>query len=100
MDASGAIYGGQGNEAAKGEIPAIVTEIERLRSIYDNNSFLRYSNDLLDFLAAGVVTERLYLKSPPPSTAGRGMTLRMRVGLGQCAVHGHPVPAEWALAWA
>jgi uncharacterized protein/uncharacterized tellurite resistance protein B-like protein len=88
------------DETAKSEIPAIVAEIERLRLVYDNNSFLRYSSDLLDFLAAGEATERLYLKSPPPATASRGMTLPMRVGLGQCAVDGRPVPAEWALSWA
>jgi uncharacterized protein/uncharacterized tellurite resistance protein B-like protein len=88
------------DETVKDEIPAIVAEIERMRLIYDNNSFLRYSSDLLDFLDAGEVTARLYLKSPPPATASRGMSLRMRVGLGQCAVDRRPVSAEWAVAWA
>jgi uncharacterized tellurite resistance protein B-like protein len=86
--------------AAKGEIQAIEGEIERLRLIYDNNSFLRYSSDLLDFLASGAVEEGSYLKAPPPATSSRGMSLRLRVGLGQCAVDGHAVSAEWALAWA
>jgi uncharacterized tellurite resistance protein B-like protein len=86
--------------AAKSEIQAIEGEIERLRLIYDNNSFLRYSSDLLDFLASGAVEEGSYLKVPPPATLSRGMSLRLRVGLGQCAVAGHAVSAEWALAWA
>lgn len=86
--------------AAPGEIPAIVGEIERLRLIYDNNSFLRYSSDLLDFLASGAVEEGSYLRAPPPATSSRGMSLRLRVGLGQCAVDGRAVSAEWALAWA
>jgi uncharacterized protein/uncharacterized tellurite resistance protein B-like protein len=86
--------------AAPGEIQAIVAEIERLRLIYDNNSFLRYSSDLLDFLASGAVEEGSYLRAPPPATSSRGMSLRLRVGLGQCAVEGQPVSAEWALAWA
>jgi uncharacterized protein/uncharacterized tellurite resistance protein B-like protein len=86
--------------AAKGEIQAIVGEIERLRLIYDNNSFLRYSSDLLDFLASGAVEEASHLRAPPPATSSRGMSLRLRVGLGQCAVDGHAVSAEWALAWA
>ncbi|MDB6084885.1 MAG: hypothetical protein JWN43_2766 [Gammaproteobacteria bacterium] len=85
---------------AAGDIQAIVAEIERLRLIYDNNSFLRYSSDLLDFLASGAAEEASYLKAPPPATANRGMSLRLRVGLGQCAVEGHAVSAEWALAWA
>lgn len=86
--------------AAKSEIQPIVGEIERLRLIYDNNSFLRYSSDLLDFLAAGAVDERTYLRAPPPATSSRGVSLRLRMGLGQCALDGHAVPAEWALAWA
>ena len=86
--------------AAKSEIQPIVDEIERLRLIYDNNSFLRYSSDLLDFLAAGAVEERTYLRAPPPATSSRGVSLRFRMGLGQCAVDGHAVPAEWALTWA
>ena len=86
--------------AARAEIAVIVAEIERLRGIYDNNSFLRYSSDLLDFLAAGAVEAGLYLSAAPPATASRGLSTRLRVGLGQCAVDGRPVPAEWALAWA
>ena len=86
--------------ASKAEVPAMVAEIERLRSIYDNSSFLRYSSDLLDFLAAGDVEPELSLKRPPPSTTSRGMSLRLRIGLGQAAVDARPVSAEWALAWA
>jgi uncharacterized protein/uncharacterized tellurite resistance protein B-like protein len=86
--------------AAKAEAPTMAAEIERLRSIYDDSSFLRYSSDLLDFLAADDVEPELSLKPPPPSTASRGMSLRLRIGLGQAAVDARPVSAEWALAWA
>ncbi|MEA3198169.1 MAG: hypothetical protein QOF32_2221, partial [Gammaproteobacteria bacterium] len=89
-----------GDAAAQGEVQAIVGEIERLRLIYDNNSFLRYSSDLLDFLESGAAEEGSYLKAAPPATSNRGMSLRLRVGLGQCAVGGHAVSPEWALAWA
>lgn len=85
--------------AAKSEMPTIITEIERLRSIYNNGSFLRYSSDLLDYLAADDVEPGLCLKPPPPSTTSRGMSLRLRIGLGQAAVDVRPVSAEWALAW-
>jgi uncharacterized tellurite resistance protein B-like protein len=86
--------------AARAEIPAIVAEIERLRGIYDDNSFLRCSSDLLDFIEAESMDARMELAAAPPDTANRGMSLRLKVGLGQCAVTGKPVPSEWALAWA
>ena len=85
--------------AAEAEMPAIIAEIGRLRLIYDNSSFLRYSSDLLDFLAANDLQQELSLQPPPPSTTSRGMSLRLRIGLGQAAVDGRPVSAEWALAW-
>jgi len=87
------------DSVAKAEMPAIIAEIERLRLIYDNSSFLRYSSDLLDFLAADDLEQELSLQPPPPSTTSRGMSLRLRIGLGQAAVDGRPVSAEWALAW-
>jgi uncharacterized protein/uncharacterized tellurite resistance protein B-like protein len=85
---------------AKAEIPLIVAEIQRLRGIYDNNSFLRYSSGLLDFLEADSVDSSLHQESPPPSTSNRGMSLRLKLGLGQFAVVGKPVSPDWALAWA
>jgi len=85
---------------ARADIPAIQLEIERLRGIYDDNSFLRHSSDLLDFLEAGSMNAGTPLAAAPPDTSNRGMSLRLKVGLGQCAVNGQPVPSEWALAWA
>jgi uncharacterized tellurite resistance protein B-like protein len=85
---------------ARAEIPAIQLEIERLRGIYDDNSFLRHSSDLLDFLEAASMNAGMPLAAAPPDTSNRGMSLRLKVGLGQCAVNGQPVPSEWALAWA
>jgi uncharacterized tellurite resistance protein B-like protein len=84
---------------ARAEMPAIVDEIERLRSIYDDGSFLRHSADLLDFLAAGDVKAKQPDGAPPPATGNRGMTMRLRVGLGQAAGAAQPVAADWALAW-
>jgi len=85
--------------AAQAEVPAIIAEIERLRAVYDNGSFLSYSSNLLGFLEAGDVKPGLCLRPPPPSTTSRGMSMRLRVGLGQAAVEARLVPAEWALAW-
>ena len=85
--------------AAKAETPALIAEIERLRLIYDNSSFLRYSSDFLDYLAADDIEPQLCLKPPPPSTTNRGMSMRLRVGLGQAAVDARPIPSAWAVAW-
>ncbi len=87
------------DDSAKAEIPKIIREIERLRSIYSNGSFQRYSSDLIGFLESREVGPRMYLENPPPVTHSGSLPLRMRVGLAQSAVEGKPVSVEWALAW-
>jgi uncharacterized tellurite resistance protein B-like protein len=92
---------GKTDVAARSEVPAIMAEVERLRAIYGNRSFLSYTKNLLEYVAAsGAFEKALYLKEPPPATASRGMPLLLRAGLGQCALDGKPVPAAWALSWA
>jgi uncharacterized protein/uncharacterized tellurite resistance protein B-like protein len=87
--------------AARVEVPGIVAEVERLRAIYGNRSFLSYTKSFLEYVAAsGAFEKALYSKDPPPATANRGMPLLLRAGLGQCALDGTPVPAAWALIWA
>lgn len=86
--------------AAKAEVPAIMAEVERLRTIYSNRSFQSYTKSFLEYVvASGAFEKALYLREPPPATAGRGMPLLLRAGLGQCALDGTPVPAAWALSW-
>jgi len=85
---------------AAAEIPQILSEIARLQSIYNNNSFQRYSGDLVNYLASKDASARLYLREPPPASASGGLSLSLRVGLGQTAIDNQPVPATWALAWA
>jgi uncharacterized protein/uncharacterized tellurite resistance protein B-like protein len=82
------------------EIPQILSEIARLQSIYSNNSFQRYSTDFVNYLASRDPGTQLYLRDPPPATASDGLSLSLRIGLGQSAVDNQPVPAAWALTWA
>lgn len=86
----------------RAELPAISAEIERLLSLYgDNSSFRRYGTQLLDFAASTQVAEKTYLAPPPATTrTGYELPLRIRIALGQLAVDRKPVPADWALAWA
>jgi uncharacterized protein/uncharacterized tellurite resistance protein B-like protein len=87
--------------AAKAEVPAIMGEVERLRTIYSNPSFQSYTKTFLEYVAAsGAFAKALYLGDPPAATSSRGMPLLLRAGLGQCALDGAPVPAAWALCWA
>jgi uncharacterized protein/uncharacterized tellurite resistance protein B-like protein len=87
--------------AARAEVPAILTEVERLREIYSNRSFQIYTRNFLDYVvASGTFAKALYKKQPPAATSNRGMPLLLRTGLGQCAIDGAAVPATWALSWA
>ena len=86
---------------AMAEVPAIVAEIESLRSIYSNRSFQSYTRNFLDYVSTlGRLATAEWRNPPPAATLNRGMPLRLRAGLGQCAVDDQPVPATWALAWA
>jgi uncharacterized tellurite resistance protein B-like protein len=87
--------------AARAEVPTIMAEVERLRTIYSNRSFQSYTKNFLEHVAASNAFEKaLYSKEPPLATANCGLPLLLRAGLGQSALDGRPVPAAWALAWA
>jgi uncharacterized tellurite resistance protein B-like protein len=87
--------------AARSEVPAIMAEVERLRTIYSNGSFQTYTRSFLDYVVASRAFDKaLYLQEPPPATSSRGMPLLLRAGLGQCALDDTPVPPGWALCWA
>lgn len=84
-----------------GEREAIVAEVDRLLSVYGNQpSFSRYAGDLLAVNRLVAAKERV-CDGPPPttSTATFEIPLAIRVGLGEFAAMGRPVPPEWALAW-
>lgn len=88
--------------AARNEIPAIVTEVKRLLSIYgENNSFRGYASKFLDAIQASQVTAPLYRTAPQiDNGCSWEIPLTLKIALGQVANDGVPLPAEWALAWA
>jgi uncharacterized tellurite resistance protein B-like protein len=89
--------------AARAELPSIVSEVNRLISLYGlgSNSFRRYASHFVAYIAAGDVTKRVYRKAPPPvAERTYELPVTLRIGLGQLAVDQQPVPADWALAWA
>jgi tellurite resistance protein len=87
--------------AAREEIPAIVTEVKRLLSIYGNNgSFRGYASRFLYAIQASQVTAPFYLQSPSLETISSEFPLTLKIAIGQMANDGVPLSAEWALAWA
>ena len=87
--------------AACNEIPAIVTEVKRLLSIYgDNNSFRGHASKFLDAIQSSQVTAPLYLTSPQFEPGFWEIPLILKIALGQMSNDGVPLSAEWALAWA
>ena len=87
--------------AARSEIPAIVTEVKRLLSIYgDNNSFRGYAGKFLDAIQASQVTVPLYRTSPQIESSSWEIPLTLKIALGQMANDGVSMSADWALAWA
>jgi tellurite resistance protein len=87
--------------AARAEAAAITAEVDRLLSIYGRNrSFRGYTTG---FLGTADVLQRstaCAYESPPPEPANAWeLPPTLRLGLGQLARDGKPIPAAWALAW-
>jgi len=77
----------------------IVSEVERLLSIYgENNSFSFYASNLLN-AAAALANDWTNVQIVGPERKLQEMPLRLRGALGTLVQEGTPITAEWALAW-
>lgn len=86
---------------AKAEIPAIIEEVQRLRSIYaKRSSFDRYSTEFVDYLE-GVRTQSAGStgEETPPPLQQYHVSFALKRKLGQFAEEKKPLPAEWAFTW-
>ena len=87
--------------AARSDVPAIITEVKRLLSIYgDNGSFHGYASNFLNVLQVSQTTIPLYRTSPQIDSCSWDIPLTLKIALGQMARDGVFLTAEWALAWA
>ena len=84
----------------RSEAPSLITEVERLRSIYGGNgSFDGYSSSLLH-VARSLWSEGNAWERPPTLDRGGGeLPSEVRLALGQLVAAGKPIPADWARAW-
>ena len=90
-----------GDPSARAEIPAILDEVRRLRSIYGSNrSFDSYSASFLEFAETKRSAERgsAEAEEPPPLERGR-LSFDLRRRLGLLASLEKPLPANLAYAW-
>ena len=84
------------------ELDLITNEVERLRGLYqESGSFQGYTGSFLGLLAcakAVLTGSRVDLRS---SLSSRwDVPLEVKLGLGEFAASGEPIPAQWALQWA
>jgi hypothetical protein len=86
--------------AAAGERPALIGEVRRLLGIYGRHKpFQEQATRLLHFVGVLARQPRVYLEAPE-APAGRKLSLRDRLALGQCMQDAAVLPPAWAARWA
>lgn len=87
--------------SARAEIPAILTEVHRLRSVYAKRaSFDRYSAEFLDYLESlGNATNNGQESETPPPLRQYHLSFALKRKLGQFAEQKRPLPSDWAYTW-
>lgn len=85
------------------ELPRIFTEMKRLLELYrdTSGSFAGYATAFLDVLQILLAERGMRLAPEPPTLTDARWNVpgSLRLGLGQRAARGVPIPADWALAW-
>lgn len=95
-----ALIDAQTDPGAEAELPTIRAEVARLLNLFsDNRSFQGYATAFLDTLDVLTATGAVYDGPPPEPVNYWELPARLKVGLGQLAAEGKPVPPAWALAW-
>ncbi len=95
-----ALIDAQTDPEAEAELPTIRAEVARLLTLFgDNRSFQGYATAFLDTLEVLTATGAVYDGPPPEPVNYWELPARLKVGLGQLAAEGKPVPPAWALAW-
>ncbi|MFM0031860.1 TerB N-terminal domain-containing protein [Paraburkholderia madseniana] len=95
------LFDGIQGKVQKAELETIVSELERLKSIYSNVLRTVHIDGLLEFMCVHLThPQRQYDQLPGTISSAYEVPLSIRVAFGQAAVDKKPVPSDWALAWA
>lgn len=87
------------DRAPDAERAPILNEVNRLHDLYQNNgSFDGYARAFMEAAAAMRPEGRLY-EAAPALARSWVPSLAVQVALGQAAIDGVPIPADWALLW-
>lgn len=82
------------------ERDAIFAEVTRLLGTYGHHrSFRGYATEFLGAARMGTDVRVYEREAPPLESSGSELPLLLRLGLGQLARDGRPIPAPWALSW-
>lgn len=94
------LFEAQSSPFAKVQAPTIISEVQRLLSIYgDNNSFRNYASSFVGIAQILFGENRAYEYEPTYHSGGGEYPLELRLALSQLVADGKPIPAKWALAW-
>ncbi len=89
------------SELVRAEVPALLSEVERLLELYESNgSFRGYASDFLATARLAGVPTRIADLTPPRERIGWDIPLEVKLAVGALAADNEPLPGEWALAWA
>lgn len=84
---------------AKGDLPLIESEVERLLGLYhENRSFRGYATSFLEYLAAQRA-QTTDLAKPFSEGSSADLAIGMKIALGRLALSGRPLSAEFAIKW-
>jgi tellurite resistance protein len=89
------------NSNGRGELPALLAEVERLLGLYaDNGSFSSYGGDFIATVKLTAGPLDLSTLVPPRERVGWDLPIELKLAAGAAAAAGEPLSVDWALAWA
>jgi len=89
------------SKIARDDLESILSEVERLLSIYGSNrSFSSYADDFL-FVGQLLLRSKRTYDRPlwPKASRSAEIPLGIRALIGKLIADGKPIPSDWALAW-
>jgi len=95
-----ALFDATRDEAARQDVPAIKTEVERLVRLFGKSrSFQNYASSFLDFLEARTAVQQDAEPILSRAYSGYEFPASLKVAVGRMAIGGRRLPDSWALAW-